>query len=127
MNKEKSNIDEFMSCKDILTIKDIKIKEENDNYKNIAMNKNSSEISIRNIEKDSKPQSPNKTLYNKKDTLFLPDILEEVENIKKQSISKTAQLASEKLRMTLNKIKSKITTAFLNNEEEESLKKHKFI
>lgn len=87
---------------------------------------NSQNISPKVTIREKKTISPIKGLYDKKETLILPNISQNIEIVKKEPISKYTQLVNKKMRISMNITKSKITTAFIQNEEEETLKKNRY-
>ncbi len=89
---------------------------------------NNAHFKIKSANAKSKYSPFKVSLYDRKNTIFLPNISENsgVEVKKKEFISKYSQRASEKLRLSMRRTKSKINTAFVNNEEEEHLKKNRF-
>ncbi len=99
---------------------------ERNNIKIINNNSINSYLSPKILIKDMKNTSMSKNI-NTKNTLILPKIPNNTLELKnRESISKYSKLAMKKMRISLNKTKSKIRTAFINNEEEETLKRKKF-
>jgi len=87
---------------------------------------NSPNISPKVTIREKTTISPIKGLYDKKEILILPNISQNIDIVKKEPISKCTQLANKKMRISMNITKSKITTAFIQNEEEETLKKNRY-
>ena len=65
------------------------------------------------------------TLPEKKNNLILPKIPTSTINMKKKEL-KFSNIITERQKMSLSNTKIKIKTAFINNEEEELIKRNKF-
>lgn len=93
------------------------------NNKNIKLKINSPKVFA-----NSKPKNSSiKVSFDRENTLILPNISKDSGEInRKEPVSRFSQIASEKLRLNILRTKSKITTAFINNEEEETLKRKRF-
>lgn len=117
-----------MNQKEYSSFKKEEKERSNNNEDNKSSNnlRKSSNNSQRKIVDDKIAFSPNKSSIQDSNSLILPNISQSIDVKRKVPISKYSQMANEKLKNSIIMTKTKLRTAFMNNEEEENIKKGRF-